>query len=107
MLKAMMIITMVSGATYEVKLPTMEQCMAQRSPVEGQSDVASDVFHELMKMPRELFKFNGWMFLQVQEQKQWTEPCNKRGLLSTKQLNKDMIAITDSESKKNMIVRGN
>ena len=41
MLKAMMIITMVSGATYEVKLPTMEQCMAQRSPVESQSDVTS------------------------------------------------------------------
>ena len=41
MLKAMMIITMVTGATYEVKLPSMEQCMAQRSPVESQNDVAS------------------------------------------------------------------
>ena len=62
MLKAMMIITMVSGATYEVKLPTMEQCMAQRSPVEGQSDVAStSVFHELMKMCQENYSTNGWM----------------------------------------------
>ena len=41
MLKAMMIITMVSGATYEVKLPSMEQCMAQKTPVESQNDVTS------------------------------------------------------------------
>ena len=66
MLKAMMIITMVSGATYEVKLPTMEQCMAQRSPVEGQNDVAStSVFHELMTGCQRIF--NQWldMFLHV------------------------------------------
>ena len=53
MLKAMMIITMVSGATYEVKLPTMEQCMAQRSPVEGQSDVASGIPRTDVNMPRD------------------------------------------------------
>ena len=41
MLKALMIITMVSGATYEVKLPSMEQCMAQKTPVESQNDVTS------------------------------------------------------------------
>ena len=78
MLKAMMIITMVAGATYEVKLPTMEQCMAQRSPVEGQSDVASTacIPRTDENMPRELF--NQWLdvILQVQEQKQWTGPCN-------------------------------
>ena len=62
MLKAMMIITMVSGATYEVKLPTMEQCMAQRSPVEGQSDVASTacIPRTDENVPRELFN-QFWM----------------------------------------------
>ena len=78
MLKAMMIITMVSGATYEVKLPSMEPCMAQRTPVESQNDVASAacIPRTENKMPTELF--NRWwdVILQVQEQKQWTEPCN-------------------------------
>ena len=57
MLKAMMIITMVSGATYEVKLPTMEQCMAQRSPVESQNDVASAACIPRTddRMPAEIF----------------------------------------------------
>ena len=41
MIKALMVITMVTGATYEVKLPSMEQCLAERAPVESQNDVAS------------------------------------------------------------------
>ena len=63
MLKAMMIITMVSGATYEVKLPTMEQCMAQRSPVEGQSDVASTacIPRTDVNANRNGGSTNGWM----------------------------------------------
>ena len=77
MIKALMVITMVSGATYEVKLPTMEQCMSQRSPVESQNDVSSAacIPQTDENMPRELF--NQWLdvILQVQEQKQWTEPC--------------------------------
>ena len=60
MLKAMMIITMVSGATYEVKLPTMEQCMAQRSPVEGQSDGATACIPRTdVNVPSELMSTNG------------------------------------------------
>ena len=78
MLKAMMIITMVSGATYEVKLPTMEQCMAQRSPVESQSDVTSAACIPRTDeiTPRELF--NRWLdlVLQLQEQRQW--PCDQQ-----------------------------
>ena len=41
MIKALMVITMVTGATYEVKLPSMKQCLAERAPVESQNDVAS------------------------------------------------------------------
>ena len=78
MIKALMVITMVSGATYEVKLPTMEQCMSQRSPVESQNDVASAacIPRTENEIPTELF--NRWLdvILQVQEQKQWMEPCN-------------------------------
>ena len=57
MLKAMMIITMVSGATYEVKLPSMEQCMAQRTPVESQNDVTSAACIPRTddRMPAEIF----------------------------------------------------
>ena len=57
MLKALMIITMVSGATYEVKLPSMEQCMAQRTPVESQNDVASAACIPRTddRMPAEIF----------------------------------------------------
>ena len=57
MLKAMMIITMVSGATYEVKLPSMEQCMAQKAPVESQNDVASAACLPQTddRMPAEIF----------------------------------------------------
>lgn len=41
MIKALMVITMVSGTTYEVKLPSMQTCQAERTPVEVQADVAS------------------------------------------------------------------
>ena len=41
MIKALMVITMVSGTTYEVKLPSMQSCQAERTPVEVQADVAS------------------------------------------------------------------
>ena len=79
MIKALMVITMVTGTTYEVKLPSMEQGMAERTPVEVQGDVESTACiprTEDEKMSRELF--NRWLdvILQVQEQKQWTEPCN-------------------------------
>ena len=63
MIKALMIITMVSGATYEVKLPSMEQCVAQKTLSESQNDVASTarVFHELMTECRQRFSLNSWI----------------------------------------------
>ncbi len=41
MIKALMIITMVSGGEYTANLPTMEQCMKEITPVESQKDVRS------------------------------------------------------------------
>ena len=71
MLKAMMIITMVSGATYEVKLPSMEQCMAQRTPVESQNDVASAACIPRTddRMPAEIFSqfMDTFMMLNTRE----------------------------------------
>ena len=72
MLKAMMIITMVSGATYEVKLPSMEQCMAQKTPVESQNDVASAACIPRTddRMPAEIFSQFMDMFMVLSDQKE-------------------------------------
>ena len=40
-IKAWMVITMVSGGEYTAKLPSMEQCMKEIVPVESQIDVKS------------------------------------------------------------------
>lgn len=78
MIKALMVITMVTGTTYEVKLPSMEQCMAERAPVEVQGDVKSTACIPRTENEMSTELFNRWLdvILQVQEQKQWTEPCN-------------------------------
>jgi hypothetical protein len=41
LIKALMIITMVTGAEYTAKLPDMDTCMKQISPVVAQNDVQS------------------------------------------------------------------
>ena len=73
MLKAMMIITMVSGATYEVKLPSMEQCIAQRTPVESQHDVTSAACIPRTddRMPAEIFSQFMDTFMMLNNR----EPC--------------------------------
>ena len=73
MLKAMMIITMVSGVTYEVKLPSMEQCMAQRTPVESQNDVTSAACIPRTddRMPAEIFSQFMDTFMMLNNR----EPC--------------------------------
>ena len=73
MLKALMIITMVSGATYEVKLPSMEQCMAQKAPVESQNDVASAACLPRIddRMPAEIFSQFMDTFMMLNNR----EPC--------------------------------
>ena len=76
MLKALMVITMVSGATYEVKLPSMEQCMKERTPVESQADVESTVCIPRTedKVPSEMFSQFMDMFMMLSEQ-QWHSDC--------------------------------
>ena len=76
MLKALMVITMVSGATYEVKLPSMEQCMKERTPVEVRADVESTVCIPRTedKVPSELISQFMDMFMMLSEQ-QWHEDC--------------------------------
>ena len=73
MLKALMIITMVSGATYEVKLPSMEQCMAQKTPVESQNDVTSAACIPRTddRMPAEIFSQFMDTFMMLNNR----EPC--------------------------------
>ena len=41
MIKALMIITMVSGAEYTAQLPSMDECAKQKEAVVSQNDVAS------------------------------------------------------------------
>ena len=41
MIKALMVITMVSGSEYTAKLPSMEECLKQAKPVVEQNDVES------------------------------------------------------------------
>ena len=79
MVKALMVITMVSGATYEVKLPTMEQCMAERTPVEVQGDVASTacIPRTEEKVPTELLSQFMDMFLMLEEQRKFENLCSK------------------------------
>ena len=74
-----MVITMVSGATYEVKLPSMEQCLAERTPVEWQSDVASTacIPRTEEKVPTEVLSQFMDMFFMLEEQRQWDNPCSK------------------------------
>ena len=63
MIKALIVITLVSGAEYTAKLPTMEQCMKETVRVEKQNDVksasciprtedrvAADIFSQFMDM---------------------------------------------------------
>ena len=60
MLKALMIITMVSGGEYTAKLPSMDQCLKEVTPVESQVDVKS-----ASCIPR------------TEESKIQTEPCSQ------------------------------
>ena len=79
MIKALMVITMVSGATYEVNLPSMEQCMAERTPVEVQGDVASTacIPRTEEKVPTEVLSQFMDMFFMLEEQRQFENPCSK------------------------------
>jgi hypothetical protein len=82
MLKALMIITMISGAEHVVKLPTMEQCMAESVPVKSQNDVASVACiprtnEPSVKLPTEIFTQFMDMFMMMEEQRQWDKPCSK------------------------------
>ena len=78
MIKALMIITMVSGTEYTAKLPSMDQCLQEAAPVESQVDVKSASCiprTEGNKIPIDLF--GRWLdvVLQLEEQKGWGEPC--------------------------------
>ncbi len=79
MIKALMVITMVTGATYEVKLPSMEQCLAERAPVESQNDVASTacIPRTESRVPSELLSQFMDMFFMLEEQRKFGEPCPK------------------------------
>ena len=79
MIKALMVITMVTGATYEVKLPTMEQCLAERAPVESQNDVASTacIQRTESRVTSELLSQFMDMFFMLEEQRKFDDPCPK------------------------------
>ena len=81
MLKALMVITMVTGATYEVKLPTMEQCMAESVPVKSQNDVDSVTClprtdDPAVRLPTELFSQFMDLIFMLEEQRKWG--CEER-----------------------------
>ena len=80
MIKALMVITMVTGATYEVKLPTMEQCLAERAPVESQNDVASTacIPRTENRVPSELLSQFMDMFFMLEEQRKFGVPCPQK-----------------------------
>ena len=80
MIKALMVITMVTGATYEVKLPTMEQCLAERAPVESQNDVASTacIPRTEDKVQSELLSQFMDMFFMLEEQRKFENPCPQK-----------------------------
>ena len=79
MLKALMIITMICGAEHVVKIPAMEQCMAERTPVEVQGDVASTACVPRTEdmLPSELLSQFMDMFMMMEEQRQWDKHCYK------------------------------
>ena len=79
MIKALMVITMVTGATYEVKLPSMEQCLAERAPVESQNDVASTacIPRTEDRVPAELLSQFMDMFFMLEEQRKFDDPSPK------------------------------
>ena len=81
MLKALMIITMISGAEHVVKIPTMEQCMAESVPVKSQNDVASVACvprtdEPSVQLPTELFTQFMDLFMMLEEQRKWG--CEER-----------------------------
>jgi len=76
MIKALMIITMVSGTEYTAKLPNMDECLKEVAPVESQVDVKSAACiprTDNSRLPKELF--GRWLdvVLQLEEQKGWNE----------------------------------
>jgi hypothetical protein len=79
MLKALMIITMVSGTEYTAKLPSMDQCLKEVTPVESQADVKSASCiprtEKEDKVPLELFSQFFDMFLMLDEQQKWDNYC--------------------------------
>jgi len=79
MIKALMIITMVSGTEYTAKLPSMDQCLKEATPVESQVDVksASCIPRTEGKVPTEIVSQFFDTFLMMSEQKKWGEPCFK------------------------------
>jgi len=85
MIKALMIITMVSGTEYTANLPTMEQCMKETVPVVSQNDVksASCIPRTEDMLPSEILSQFMDLFFMMEEQKEWgdpskiTDPCFK------------------------------
>ena len=76
MIKALMIITMVSGTEYTAKLPNMNECLKEVAPVESQVDVKSAACiprTDNSRLPKELF--GRWLdvVLQLEEQRGWNE----------------------------------
>ena len=79
MIKALMIITMVSGAEYTAKLPTMEQCMKETVRVEKQNDVksASCIPRTESRVTADVFSQFMDMFFMLEEQRKFSDPCPK------------------------------
>ena len=79
MIKALMIITMVSGAEYTAKLPTMEQCMKETVRVEKQNDVksASCIPRTENRVAADVFSQFMDMFFMLEEQRKFSDPCPK------------------------------
>ena len=77
MIKALMVITMVSGGEYTAKLPNMEQCMKEIAPVESQRDVksAACIPRTEDRLPTEVFSHIMDLFFALEEQRQW--PCER------------------------------
>jgi hypothetical protein len=83
MIKALMIITMVSGTEYTAKLPSMDECLKEVTPVESQVDVKSAACiprTDNIRLPKELF--GRWLdvVLQLEEQRGWDQPCSVDGI---------------------------
>ena len=75
MLKALMVITMVSGGEYTAKLPSMEQCMKEVAPVESQIDVksATCIPRTENRVPSEIFSQIMDTFMMLNER----DPCGE------------------------------